>query len=150
MNNQHLVIRAFNGATDTATLSRIWLEASLVAHPFIGEATLREQQLLIEKHYLPEAETWVACFSNEPLGFISLIGNFVGGIFVAPAKQGLGIGRQLIAHAMTRHATLSLEVYTANRAAMTFYAALGFDEVSRRPDDDQGMPFENAQLVLRG
>jgi putative acetyltransferase len=148
MKNHDIVIRVIELTTDIQKLSCIWLEASLIAHPFIGAERLMEQRELIEDQYLPSAETWVACVCGEPSGFISLLGSFVGGIFVSPDRQGLGIGRQLIAHALSLKGGLSLEVYTSNLQAMTFYTRLGFQELSRRSVDDHGYPFENARLRL--
>ncbi|MDX0371787.1 GNAT family N-acetyltransferase [Sinorhizobium meliloti] len=150
MKNHDVVIRPFARTTDIQKLSRIWLDASLIAHPFIGERRLMEQRAQIEDKYLPNAETWVACVSDEPSGFISLLDSFVGGIFVSPSWQGLGIGRQLIAHALSLKGELSLEVYTDNQQARAFYTGLGFEELSRRPVDDDGYPFENARLRLIG
>jgi putative acetyltransferase len=149
MTIENVMIRPFM-ATDTFELSKIWLEASLRAHPFIGERRLFEQQGLIEEHYLPSAETWVASVDEQPAGFISLLETFVGGLFVSPHRQGLGIGRQLIGHALDLKGELLLEVYTQNRQAMGFYTTLGFQELSRRPIDDEGYPFENARLRLIG
>ena len=150
MENQNPVVRPYMAATDTKKLSGIWLDASLLAHPFIGASRLIEQRQLIEEKYLPNAETWVACLMGEPVGFISLMDTFIGGIFVAPGQQGRGIGHMLIAHAVDQKGTLSLEVYTANEQAMRFYTAFGFVEVSRRATDDEGFPFENAHLRLKG
>ena len=101
MKNQNIVIRPYAPETDLKKLSRIWLDASLIAHSFIGEQTLFEQRKLIEDQYLPNAETWLACINDQPCGFMSLLETFVAGIFVSPDRQGLGIGRQLIAHALT-------------------------------------------------
>ncbi len=138
-----------DAATDIGTLSDIWLAASLKAHPFIGESRLTEQRRLIETVYLPKAETWVACEDGTPIGFISLLEHFIGGIFVDPAKQGRGVGRQLTAHALALKGELTLEVYTRNTQAMAFYASQGFTEQSRRALDDEGYPFENAALHLK-
>lgn len=150
MNGQTVVIRPYDGAADTRKLSQIWLDASEKAHFFLGRPRLLEQRRLIEEKYLPGAETWVACQGGEPVGFISLVDDFVGWIFVAPDRQGLGIGRRLIAHALDRKGALSLEVYTRNAQALRFYGSLGFREISRRPTDDAGLPFENAHLRLNG
>jgi len=149
MEKQVVVIRPFDAATDIRKLSGIWLDASLKAHPFIGTSRLLEQRRLIEEEYLPKAETWVACHRGEAIGFISLLGTHIGGIFVAPDRQGAGAGRTLIAHALKRKGELSLEVYTQNEQAMRFYASLGFKEVSRRDVDDFGYPFGNAALHLK-
>ncbi|WP_319775092.1 GNAT family N-acetyltransferase [Breoghania sp.] len=150
MENENVTIRPYEAATDLEKLSKIWFDASLKAHPFIGEPRLVEQRRLIEEEYLPKAETSVACLNGEAVGFISLLGSFVGGIFVAPDRQGLGIGRRLISHALERKGELSLEVYTANEQAVQFYATLGFQEMSRRDVDDFGLPFPNAALFLKG
>ncbi len=149
MNIKSIDIRPFDAAADTQILSRIWLDASLLAHPFIGTQRLREQQRLIEDTYLPLSETFVAAQAGNPVGFISLLDSFIGGLFVAPAQQGKGIGRRLIAHALDLKGELSLEVYTANEQAMRFYRSLGFLEVSRRSTDGDGLPFENARLSLK-
>ncbi len=150
MKNYDVVIRLYLPEVDLKKLSRIWFEASLLAHPFIGEQRLLEQLALIEDQYLPNAETWVACMGDQACGFISLLDTFVGGIFVTPDRQGLGIGRQLISHALDLKGELELEVYTDNRQAMTFYTRLGFQELSRRRLDDEGYAFENARLRLIG
>ncbi len=150
MENITLVIRPFDAATDLKRLSNIWFEASMKAHPFIGEKRLIEQRGLIEGEYLPKAETSVACLDGEAVGFISLLGSFIGGIFVAPDRQGFGIGRKLIADALARKGELSLEVYTENEQAVRFYEKLGFQEISRRAIDDLGFPFPNAALTFKG
>jgi putative acetyltransferase len=145
--NQDLSIRPY-AADDTKRLVDIWYDASLISHAFIGEATLAVQRKLIEEQYLPIAETWVAVAESEIVGFISLLDDFVGGLFVDPQWQGKGIGRRLISHAAQLRGPLSLNVYTANEQAMGFYQSMGFQEVSRRAVDDDGHPFENAQLML--
>ena len=149
MKSQDISIRAYREATDLQALSSIWFEASRLAHPFLGEARLLEQRALIETMYLPQAESWVAVRHDEPLGFISLLDSFIGGLFVSPDAQGQGIGRTLIDHAMSLKGELELEVYLDNPGACAFYTALGFAEISRRDHDDQGLPFANARLRLK-
>ena len=141
-----LSIRPYRAETDLAPLSAIWFEASLLAHPFIGEARLSAQRPRIERDYLPRALTFVADMANEPVGFVSLLGNFVGALFVRPDMQGKGIGKALLARALREKAPMELEVYTANAAALRFYLAFGFTELSRRPVDDEGQPFESARM----
>lgn len=149
MENNDLVVRPYDAATDLKKLTTIWFDASLKAHPFIGEPRLIEQRRMIEEIYLPKAETSVACLDQKPVGFISLLDCFIGGIFIAPDRQGYGIGRRLIADALARKQELSLDVYLANEQALRFYKALGFHEVSRRDIDDFGFPFPTATLRLR-
>ncbi|MBB3121816.1 GNAT family N-acetyltransferase [Pseudoduganella violacea] len=148
MDKIQLQIRAFEAA-DTRKLSAIWFEASRRAHAFLGEARLREQRTLIEEVYLPNAETWVACLDGAPVGFIGLIDSFIGGMFVDPGRQGSGIGRALAAHALALKGELELEVYAENRPACAFYQRLGCEEIARRPEDDEGLPFEVILMRLR-
>ncbi|MBW0369946.1 GNAT family N-acetyltransferase [Ensifer adhaerens] len=148
MKKMDVMIRAYR-ASDLEELSAIWFEASITAHAFVGEARLREQRLLIETVYLPNAETWVAIRDGEPAGFVSLLDDFIGGLFVSPRHQGVGIGRLLVSHALQMKGQLRLEVYTANSQAYAFYENLGFEEQSRRSEDDEGLPFENAQMLLK-
>ncbi|NUS69444.1 MAG: GNAT family N-acetyltransferase, partial [Ensifer adhaerens] len=135
MKNMDVMIRAYRPA-DLEELSAIWFEASITAHAFVGEARLREQRLLIETVYLPKAETWVAIRGGEPAGFVSLLDDFIGGLFVSPRHQGAGIGRLLVSHALQLKGQLRLEVYTANTQANAYYENLGFEDQTRRSEDD--------------
>lgn len=147
MKNTEIVIRAFE-ASDVDRLSLIWFDASRQVHSFLGEVRLSEQRALIETVYLPNSETWVACRNGEPVGFIGLIDTFIGGLFVDKAAQGAGVGRKLVAHALKLKGKLELEVYSRNENARIFYERLGFEEVSRRAEDDEGLPFENLRMRL--
>jgi len=149
MTPNNIVIRPYEDA-DAKPLSEIWLLASRQAHPFLGEEKLHSQLQLIEAEYLPNSETWVACNQNKPVGFIGLMGKFIGGLFVNPSAQGLGVGRLLITHALILKGSLELEVYAANKNAVCFYSRLGFSEISRREQDDEGLPFENLRMRLTG
>ena len=91
-----MIIRPY-AAADTDALAAIWLAASEGVHGFLGAEELRRQQRLVAEHYLPQSETWVSEAGDGPLGFIGLLGDFIGGLFVAPAAQGRGVGRALVA-----------------------------------------------------
>lgn len=142
---QETTIRPYAPA-DRDLLLAIWHAASRAGHPFFPAAQLREQARLVRDIYLPEAENWVAVRGGAPAGFIGLIDNFVGGLFVAPALHGQGIGRMLVDHAAALKGMLELEVYAANPGAHAFYRRLGFAEIGRRPRDDNGLPFEVVHL----
>ena len=144
-----LNIRPFVTDQDTAPLSDIWLRASMIAHPFIGEPTLREQQPLMEDVYLPMARTWVAEYSGKPAGFVCLLKDHIAALFVDPAMQGQGVGRALLDHAAQGRSRMTLEVYTDNTKAIAFYERYGFEIESRREADDQGQPYANARMVWR-
>ncbi len=67
---------------DLSDLLDAWYSASLVAHPFLDEVFFEQERKNISEIYLPNAETWVFEQDGVVVGFISLIGNEVGAIFV--------------------------------------------------------------------
>ncbi len=97
----------------------------------------RERRDIAEK-FLPVAETYVFERSGAVVGFISLLGNEVGGIFVAPQHHGQGIGRALMDWACGSRGHLELDVFEANAIGRAFYAAYGFGVVGERVDESTG------------
>ena len=86
---------------------------------------------------------------SEIVGFIGLLDHHIGGLFVTPDKHKSGIGQQLVQHALSLKGTLELEVYALNNNADGFYRHIGFKEISRRPTDDNGLPFELIKLRIQ-
>lgn len=125
---------------DLDTCMEIWRRASEYAHAFLGDTALDADAILVRTLYIPGAEIIVAEADGRVVGFVALIGDFVGGLFVDPAHHGRGIGRRLMAAAERRRGPLTLEVYIRNRAARDFYAALGYREILCQINDDQGRP----------
>ncbi|MGF6171865.1 GNAT family N-acetyltransferase [Ensifer sp. 4252] len=134
------VIRPYR-AEDRDRLSAIWLSASRIGHPFLGEERLLAQLEMVRDTYLPMADNWVAEIGGRPAGFIGLIGSFIGGLFVDPEIHGAGIGRGLIEHAARRLGRLEVGVYADNATAVEFYRRRGFVETGRQETDDEGLPF---------
>lgn len=147
MNSELITIRAYEPA-DRQRLLDIWLRASLKAHDFLPPKLLAEQKQVVGEVYLAKAETFVAMQDDLPVGFIGLLDSIVGGLFVDPDQQGLGIGGLLVAHGLALKGELTLEVYARNQAALRFYRRLGFVETGRRPTDDNELPFELIALRL--
>jgi putative acetyltransferase len=84
---------------DLDRLIEVWYQASLLAHPFLSERFLNRERELIAGVYLPVAETYVYEKDGVLVGFIALMGDEVGAIFVDPALHGRGIGRALMDYA---------------------------------------------------
>ncbi|WP_394199252.1 GNAT family N-acetyltransferase [Litoreibacter albidus] len=149
MTKTELEIRPYQ-AEDNAVLTVVWLDASRIAHDFLGAAKLTEQSKLVSDIYLPQAETWVACLDGKPVGFLGLMDNYIGGLFVSPDAQGRGIGQAMIAHGLKLKGTLTLDVYAKNLRTVAFYEKQGFVETDRRPTDKEGLPFEEISMSLSG
>ncbi|WP_419677588.1 GNAT family N-acetyltransferase [Aliarcobacter lanthieri] len=148
MDEMKFNIRSFD-PSDLKKLSEIWFVASSEVHSFLGKQRLLEQKKLIEDIYLLNSETYVACYDGIPIGFIGLMDTFIGGLFIDPKMQGFGIGRALVNYALKLKEGLQLEVYFDNQKAYLFYRHLGFEEISRKAKDDDGLPFEVVHMKLK-
>ncbi|MFW8635094.1 GNAT family N-acetyltransferase [Cribrihabitans pelagius] len=126
--------------SDQERVLHIWRTASAIAHPFLSAEKTDQAETMIRESFLPVAETWLACPGGTPAGFIALIGEEAGGLFVLPDSQGRGLGRALLDHALTRRARLELDVFTGNRRALRFYRRYGFTVVEQRMNAFFGHP----------
>lgn len=80
---------------------------------------------------------------------------FIGGMFVAPAWRGKGLGRQLLeqalafADAMPGLHQVTLTVTAGNAAAVTLYESMGFVVFGRAPDAllVDGVSYDDIQMV---
>lgn len=131
------MIREFR-TEDTDAVLAIWLDASLASHAFIDAAFWRGNVQAMRDVYLPLARTWVYEKEGEVVGFISMNGEYVAALFVAPKWQGRRVGTTLLNHAKTLSSVLRLAVYTENTAACRFYARHGFTLVQERLDETTG------------
>jgi putative acetyltransferase len=116
---------------DQDRIVAIWEAASSIATPFLTEDFMRKTRQQIREVWLPTAETWVFDDGEGVEGFVTLIGNEIGGIFVDPAVQGKGIGRSLMDWASLHHEPLLVEVFAANKIGLHFYERYGFRETNR-------------------
>lgn len=124
--------------TDLEEMVRIWYEASVIAHSFIPASFWALQKSAMKEKYLPLAENFVFQEEGQIVGFISLVGERVCALFVAPGMQGRGIGRALLEHAKTLRGRLSLNVYRENESALRFYEMCGFVAAGEEVDEYTG------------
>lgn len=120
---------------DTEAIIEVWYQASLIAHPFLTAEFMEQEQINLCERFLPHSQTWVYEKAGRIVGFISLVENEVGGIFVHPTWQQQGVGRALMDKAATLHDTLELDVFAANQQGRAFYAKYGFTPVKKVRDD---------------
>jgi len=123
---------------DLAELLSLWEDASAIAHPFLTQEFIASERENIINIYLPNTETWIAEEDGQVVGFISLLGNEVGGIFVSPNHQKKGIGRKLMDKARSRRGELTVEVFVANNIGRDFYDKYGFELIEQKLHEPTG------------
>lgn len=133
------MIRKYQPQDEDAVI-HVWLEASVIAHHFIPRSYWEDNAECMRTTYLPQCETHVYQddVTREITGFISLAGDYLGAIFIAPSCQGQGIGQALMAHAKQLHDQLELQVYAENGQAIAFYRKQGFTIEREQTDEHTG------------
>ena len=122
------MIRKYKNA-DTEEILYIWQQASKIAHSFFTLKFINQEKRNIKEIYLPKSETFVYEEKKIILGFISMLDNEVGGLFVRPEKQRQGIGKILLDYVSQFNKELEVEVFESNIAGIIFYENYGFKKI---------------------
>ena len=69
---------------DLDEIINIWYSASTLAHPFLETNFVEKVKKDMRDIYIPNSETWVFEENNSAVGFISMLDNEIGGLFVMP------------------------------------------------------------------
>lgn len=138
MTNVATSIRRYR-AEDLAPVMVAWRHANALAHPFLSDAYVAQVEQEVGDIYVPTAETYVLEEEDgEVIGFISLLGNEIGGLFVAPSKHGRGYGKALVDHAVAVKGPLKVDVFRDNKIGRPFYERYGFVLVAEALHEPSG------------
>lgn len=124
--------------SDLNELLLAWEPSSRLAHPFMDEAFFAKELHNIPNMYLPNADTWVAELDGKVVGFIALIGNEVGGLFLDPSCHGKRLGKALMDKAQELHGDLVVDVFKENAIGRRFYDRYGFKRHGEKVWEDTG------------
>jgi putative acetyltransferase len=125
-------------AEDTDALVSVWQEANALAHSFLADDFVAQVATDMRNIYLPNAETWVVEDSGKPAGFIALVGDEIGGLFLRPSLHGKGLGKAMVDHAVGLHGPLRVEVFEKNEIGRRFYERYGFVELEEYRHEPSG------------
>lgn len=131
------VIRKYE-SNDLNAVMAVWESASRLAHPFLTDEFQDQVRHDIPKLYLPNAETWVLERDRTVVGFVALLGNEIGAIFVLKECQRSGAGRALLNKAIYLKGELEVEVFEANSIGRSFYEKTGFSFIGESVHDPTG------------
>ena len=112
--------------TDLNEVLISWEAATRLAHPFMSDEFIEQEKINITDVYMPNTDTWVAVINNKVHGFIALMGNEVGALFLSPEFHGKGIGKALMDKAQELHGNLEVVVARENPIGRKFYQRYGF------------------------
>ena len=126
--------------TDIEELLEVWYEASSMAHPFLDSEFMEKEKQNIRDVYIPNTETWVSTNKDVLDGFIAMMENEVGAIFVRPEKHGQGIGKNLMDFVCQFHKELEVEVFKDNKIGRAFYDKYGFKIIKEHLHKDTNRP----------
>ncbi len=115
-----------------------WRRANALAHPFLSEAYVAQVEREVRDLYVPSAETYVVEEEGKVVGFVALLGDEIGGLFVDPSKHGRGYGKALVNHAVAIKGPLKVEVFRDNEVGRPFYERYGFRFVTEALHEPSG------------
>ena len=136
------MIRKYEDQDETRVLD-IWHNSSSLAHPFLDNAFVEKVKKDMKDIYLTNADTWVLEDHNVIIGFISMIENEIGGLFVSPEQHFKGVGTALVNFIGKIHKELEVEVFKDNKIGRAFYDKYGFKIIKEYFHE------ESSQVLIR-
>lgn len=125
-------------SNDIETLVRIWKDANALAHPFLPAAFVSAEEANVRDIYPQYAKILVIEAGGVMQGFIAMLDDEIGGLFLAPAHHGQGLGRAMVDHVVTQQGPLKVQVFEKNAIGRRFYKRYGFAYQDRSIHDVTG------------
>jgi N-acetylglutamate synthase-like GNAT family acetyltransferase len=134
------------GPSDSGAIGRLVAAAYSHYQPLIGRTPI--PMLTDYAVAVRERDVWVLDSDGEVIGVIELTPRddhlWIENVAIAPERQGLGLGRRLLAHAEDEARRLGLpelRLLTNERYArnLAMYASLGYHETHREPYQGTGL-----------
>ncbi len=147
MTDTRTTIRPYR-SDDVESVIAIWQKANALAHPFLAPKFVGEVQQAMRDIYLPNAETYVLEKDGAVAGFIALLDNEIGGLFLDPALHRNGYGRALVDCAVALKGPLTVEVFLENTVGRPFYERYGFQFVEDEFHEPSGQL--NRKMAMPG
>lgn len=133
---------------DHSTLISLWEASVRATHHFLPEEEIDVLKPLILEHYFAAVDLVCARDDTGIAGFCGVHDGNIEMLFLAPEARGRGIGRLLVAHAISRQGATRVDVNEQNVQALGFYQRMGFVVTGRSPLDGQGKPYPLLHMVL--
>ena len=129
--------------SDLEQIMKVWYASSTLAHPFLNSEFIEKVKTDMRLIYIPNSETWVYEIDSIVVGFISMMGEEIAGLFVLPEYHSKGIGTKLVNFVTEFNDKLEVEVFKLNKIGRSFYNKYGFIQFKEFVHKDSG------EVVLR-
>lgn len=116
-------------SSDIKHIEEIWLKASAISQSFLTSSFTESERQKLSSVYIHQTDTWVYEEKNQVIGFIAMIDNEIGALFIDPSSHRQGIGSLLVDFVAMLHEILEVEVFKKNTMARAFYKKFGFKPV---------------------
>lgn len=134
---------------ETVLAAAIHREARRSAMPWLPELHSPAEDRAHFREHVFESCTLLGAFAPECQGFLALAPGWVEHLYVAPARQGQGLGHALLTEAQAQQDALQLWCFARNRRALDFYRAHGFTEGERTDGRGNAENEPDIRLVWR-
>ncbi|MDO4315856.1 MAG: GNAT family N-acetyltransferase [Oscillospiraceae bacterium] len=122
-------------------LTAVWERSVRATHRFLTEDDLQAIAREVPEALSAVPRLAVASVGGGPAGFLGADGERLEMLFLSPAVQGRGLGRQLLEWGIRRYGIREVCVNEQNPQALGFYQRMGFRPYQRTELDGQGRPF---------
>ena len=123
---------------DLESILDVWYQSSTLAHPFLEKGFVEKVKKDMRDMYIPGSETWVYEEEGTVIGFVGMMGNEIGGLFVLPSHHSKGVGTKLVDFIRESHQELEVEVFLKNKIGRAFYDKYGFEIFSEELHEPSG------------
>ncbi|MFF0264652.1 GNAT family N-acetyltransferase [Kribbella sp. NPDC004536] len=131
--NDDLLVRPLE-PSDTTEAASVWWRSRHADGSQVPPSTHTAEQVAgwFADVLLPDGETWVALDADRIVAVLTLDGDDLDQLYVAPEAAGQGVGSVLVDLAKDlRPGGLALWTFQTNLRAQAFYRRHGFQEVRR-------------------
>ena len=136
-------------AQDLEQIINVWYQSSTLAHPFLSSIFVEKVKSDMTNIYIPNSETWVYEVDNSIVGFISMLDNEIGGLFVLPNNHSKGIGSKLVDFIKKEHSDLEVEVFEKNIIGRAFCDKYGFEIIKKYYHEESGYDVLRLKLICQ-
>lgn len=113
-------------------LLRVFREANDRMHPFLSEEQRSDIEMAMRVTVFPIASFIIAKVDDKIAGFISLMDNYIVGIYVSNDCLVYGLEKLLLDEVRELYGDLEVCVYLKNYRMVQFYLEEGFEEYSSK------------------